>query len=124
MSVIGRLLWTSALVFLLAGLASSEVLPKVRKFIQVSDFHYDERYEAGAQVKGKFCHSSDTKVTNASDPVAGKYGDFRCDAPSVLVKSAIEAMHRQAAFFGQNLADSTHYEPTLCHFKFGYGLLP
>jgi len=94
MSVIGRLLWTSALVFLLAGLASSEVLPKVRKFIQVSDFHYDERYEAGAQVKGKFCHSSDTKVTNASDPVAGKYGDFRCDAPSVLVKSAIEAMHR------------------------------
>lgn len=73
-------------------LVTSVTAGQVSRFIQVSDFHYDELYSQGSPTD-KNCHS-DGKYGGGGSGSAGRLGDFRCDSPSQLVKSAIKQMHK------------------------------
>ena len=66
---------------------------KVRKFIQVSDFHYDELYSQGSPTNNS-CHFDGRYGSGSDSTEAGRMGDFQCDSPKQLVKSAIQAMHK------------------------------
>ncbi|CAN8002120.1 unnamed protein product, partial [Ixodes hexagonus] len=57
-------------------------------FWHVSDFHYDKDYTTHG-VRDAMCHY--TPNQSGGDNI-GPYGDFRCDAPRLLVESAIAAM--------------------------------
>ncbi|KAL1438748.1 hypothetical protein MTO96_047677 [Rhipicephalus appendiculatus] len=59
-------------------------------FWHVSDFHVDRQYEAGGS-RDLYCHrdANDSTVDNT-----GPYGDFLCDTPELLARSAVEAMER------------------------------
>lgn len=58
-------------------------------FWHVSDFHYDKDYTTHG-VRDAMCHY--TPNQKRADNI-GPYGDFKCDAPKMLVESAIAAMH-------------------------------
>ena len=55
------------------------------QFLHVSDFHMDTNYSQ---------HASCKKTTDDAH-IYGKFGDYLCDSPKVLVKSAIEYMKQE-----------------------------
>ena len=55
------------------------------QFLHVSDFHMDTNYSE---------HASCKKTTDDTH-IYGEYGDYLCDSPKVLVKSAIEYMKQE-----------------------------
>ncbi|CAN8026328.1 unnamed protein product, partial [Ixodes persulcatus] len=59
-------------------------------FWHVSDFHFDKDYTTHG-VREAMCHSTPNQLS--SDDI-GPYGDFKCDAPRLLVESAVAAMRR------------------------------
>ena len=58
---------------------------KYKQFLHVSDLHMDRRYDEGRSCK------KDYNETNEDKP----FGNFKCDAPKLLVKSAIEFMRNK-----------------------------
>ena len=63
-----------------------------RTFLQLSDIHLDIKYTEHAYTdRAHFCHKS-TDVDGKGD--AAKFGDYKCDAPKVLVESAFLAMKK------------------------------
>ena len=58
---------------------------KYKQFLHVSDLHMDRRYD-----EGKSCQKH-YNGTNEDKP----FGNFKCDAPKLLVKSAIEYMRKK-----------------------------
>ena len=61
----------------------TETTPKrSRQFIHVSDFHMDPEY---------LNHNSCKSVPEGNKP----YGDYLCDSPKILVKSAIKFMQKK-----------------------------
>jgi len=63
----------------------------VRKFIQISDIHYDPTYVEGGNQQ-KMCHK--TLEDDGDDDGASKYGSYTCDSPKLLVESAFLAMKK------------------------------
>ena len=57
-------------------------LKRYRQFIHVSDFHIDPEYSN---------HNSCKSVPEGDKP----YGDYLCDSPKILVKSAIKFMQKK-----------------------------
>ena len=57
-------------------------LKQYRQFIHVSDFHIDPEYSN---------HNSCKSVPEGDKP----YGDYLCDSPKILVKSAIKFMQKK-----------------------------
>ena len=59
------------------------------------NFLADDKYVVGAQtsVAGLNCHNVSRSAYNASG-AAGRFGDYRCDAPRILVDSALSFMNR------------------------------
>ena len=58
---------------------------KYKQFLHVSDLHMDKRYNEGRSCQKHF------NGTNEDKP----FGNFKCDAPKLLVKSAIEYMRKK-----------------------------
>ena len=57
-------------------------------FWQVSDFHYDANYSIHGN-PSKMCHDN-----SGSSSANGIYGNYNCDAPWLLVMSAVEGMKK------------------------------
>lgn len=60
-------------------------------FWHVTDIHYDPEYSQMGSAKS-MCHHLANQSLNYGE--VGHYGDFRCDCPMALLKSAIDAMVR------------------------------
>ena len=58
---------------------------KYKQFLQVSDLHMDTNYDEQKSCK------KDNEQNNEDMP----YGNYNCDSPKILVKSAIEYMRKQ-----------------------------
>ena len=54
---------------------------KYRQFLHISDFHYDPHYD-----QNKSCDMR----KNEAKP--GRFGDYRCDSPKILIQSAVNYM--------------------------------
>ena len=52
-----------------------------RQFLHISDFHYDPHYD-----KNKSCRMQENKAK------PGRFGDYRCDSPKVLIQAAVKYM--------------------------------
>ena len=63
----------------------SKDLKPYRQILHVSDFHMDTNYSGRASCKN----------TTDDTHIYGEYGDYLCDSPKVLVKSAIEYMKQK-----------------------------
>jgi len=67
------------------------------KFWHISDLHLDYEYDVQGNATNK-CHknlnstSSSSNSSSSADTVLGPAGDYRCDAPQVLVRSILQAM--------------------------------
>ena len=61
---------------------TESTLNQYRQFIHVSDFHIDPEY---------LNHNSCKGVPEGNKP----YGDYLCDSPKILVKSAIKFMQKK-----------------------------
>ena len=68
----------------------SKVLMLSNKFWQISDLHVDPFYSLQGDAF-QMCHS-DNRSTATDAPSTGEYGNYSCDAPYALVKSALENM--------------------------------
>lgn len=78
----------AALLLVLLSLTDSQ--DDTGFFWHVSDFHFDKDYTTHG-VREAMCHSTPNQLS--SDDI-GPYGDFKCDAPRLLVESAVAAMRR------------------------------
>jgi sphingomyelin phosphodiesterase len=69
--------------------------PSQVRFWILTDMHYDNEYAVGSEAECGMplcCHNFST---NASTPIkdpAGKWGNFKCDAPLVLVEGVLQEM--------------------------------
>ena len=64
---------------------TDEVPKKYKQFLHVSDLHMDINYDEQKSCKKEY------NGTNEDKP----FGNFMCDSPEILVKSAIEYMKKQ-----------------------------
>ena len=62
----------------------------IRQFLHVSDFHMDPNYATH-----KSCKKYDLTNTTYEPDDTKPYGDYFCDSPKILVKSAIEYMKKR-----------------------------
>ena len=85
------------IILLLVAALGPAALAEVRRFLHVSDFHLDPLYAEGSNVKD-FCHGVNNTGIYGSDAAqsvrAGRFGNFKCDSPQILVKSAIKYMKK------------------------------
>ncbi|KAI1717652.1 calcineurin-like phosphoesterase domain-containing protein [Ditylenchus destructor] len=58
---------------------------RIKRILQITDFHYDADYSTQGNT-GKMCHTENS--TNPELEI-GRYGDFKCDAPLILVEHAM-----------------------------------
>ncbi|KAH7975370.1 hypothetical protein HPB52_000631 [Rhipicephalus sanguineus] len=79
-----------ALILLSHALSVAGSRDDIGYFWHVSDFHVDKQYEAGGS-RDLYCHPG-TNDSTGDD--TGPYGDFFCDTPQLLARSAVEAMER------------------------------
>eukprot|EP00300_Choanocystis_sp_HF-7_P003572 c12724_g1_i2.p1 GENE.c12724_g1_i2~~c12724_g1_i2.p1 ORF type:complete len:352 (+),score=75.08 c12724_g1_i2:168-1223(+) len=86
--------------------------PSVLKFAQLTDIHLDPAYAKGASTQcGKTvcCRTGDDLVNSVGSQIAssnvplrqaaGKFGDFKCDCPPILLQSAIDEIMKQQPKF-------------------------
>ncbi|CAN8005426.1 unnamed protein product [Ixodes pacificus] len=75
------------MLLVLTSLVHSEV--ETGFFWHVTDFHYDKNYTTHG-VRDAMCHLFSNR--SGSGDIIGPYGDVKCDAPKLLVESAVAAM--------------------------------
>lgn len=73
---------------------------KTYSVVHLSDWHFDPLYLEGAEAscgKPQCCRAESTNSSGVTNP-AGKWGDYKCDQPYILGKSAVD-------FITSNIAD-------------------
>ncbi|KAI1714947.1 calcineurin-like phosphoesterase domain-containing protein [Ditylenchus destructor] len=58
---------------------------RMKQILQITDFHYDADYSTQGNI-GTMCHTENSTDT---EPIIGRYGDFKCDAPLTLIEHAM-----------------------------------
>lgn len=75
---------TATIIFALLGNCFAKVT-----FWQITDIHFDAFYSEEAGDPDNWCHHHNS---SSSSKAVGAYGDYSCDSPWTLAKSALQAM--------------------------------
>jgi hypothetical protein len=86
--------------------AGTANVPATFRVAHITDMHIDPGYKVGSNplVPGRGCHDPIPPSEVGKISPAGKFGDVHCDAPPVLVDSAVDAL--LAAVVGGDGADA------------------
>lgn len=82
------------------------------KVLHISDTHFDKDYTQGAKVDcgEPLCCRQESGMANGDDLAAGKYGDYMCDSPEILLDSMFEhASSTHKVRFGKVFSNKNCY---------------